>query len=329
MTADCSKSGNTSPIISVIVPVYNTPAQFLNECIESVLVQDFHLFELILVDDGSDLPTASLLDRLSQTDDRIQLLTTPNRGVSMARNAGLDIARGQYITFLDSDDCLLPGALSQLYATALNNRVKIATGGIIFENESPAREDRAVTVLPSLEAIEKLFRQRDYNWNVGPCAKLFDRSLFDDLRFSSNRYEDLELIPQIFAQVDSIACDPTPVYFYRQHPAAFTHTFSPSRLDVLDVMDRLRQTVGNLSSATDRALDDRTFSAACHVTSLLAREDKDKKYTGQADRAWTIVRKYRCQILLDPKARPKNRIGALIALLGRHAFTAIARLTTI
>ncbi|MDE6394665.1 MAG: glycosyltransferase, partial [Duncaniella sp.] len=97
-------------MISVIIPAYNAQA-YLRECLESVLAQSFSDWEVIVVDDGSTDSTAAIAQSFSARDSRVRVLSTVNRGVSAARNAALGMARGEWVTFLDSDDLLPPGAL--------------------------------------------------------------------------------------------------------------------------------------------------------------------------------------------------------------------------
>jgi len=104
---------NNSPIISVIVPVYNVE-KYLGRCLDSILKQDLQGMEIICVDDGSTDNSPDILRNYAMREPRIRVITQENRGVSSARNAGLDAAKGQWISFLDSDDELLPGAYSQL-----------------------------------------------------------------------------------------------------------------------------------------------------------------------------------------------------------------------
>ena len=92
-----------SPKISIIVPVYNVE-QYLENCINSVLNQSFRNFQLILVDDGSKDSSGEICDRFVLKDSRVKVIHKPNAGVSAARNAGIDIATGQFICFIDSDD---------------------------------------------------------------------------------------------------------------------------------------------------------------------------------------------------------------------------------
>ena len=99
--------------ISIIIPVYNAE-EYLDRCLESVLEQSFTSFEVILVDDGSTDSSPLICDRYSATDPRFRTVHKENGGVSSARNAGMDLAKGEYLMFLDSDDALLPDALERI-----------------------------------------------------------------------------------------------------------------------------------------------------------------------------------------------------------------------
>ena len=109
--------------VSVIMPAYNSEV-YIRESIDSVLAQSFTDFELIVVDDGSTDTTAAIVE--SYTDSRIRLIRQPNRGVSEARNTGIEAARGQYITFLDSDDLYYPDFLKTLYHLIRSNQAEMS-----------------------------------------------------------------------------------------------------------------------------------------------------------------------------------------------------------
>ena len=111
--------------ISIIVPVYNT-ALYLQKCIQSIINQPFCDFELLLIDDGSEDSSGSICEYYSDIDDRIKVLHLVNKGVSHARNVGLDHATGKYITFIDSDDYVNQNWLEVLFATITNNEADLA-----------------------------------------------------------------------------------------------------------------------------------------------------------------------------------------------------------
>lgn len=111
------KAMSDGVLVSVIMPVYNSEA-YIENAVDSVLRQEFDGFELIVVDDGSKDGSGAICDRLAQKDERVVVLHKPNGGICSARNAGLDLARGEYITFCDNDDEYLPGLISENYTLA-------------------------------------------------------------------------------------------------------------------------------------------------------------------------------------------------------------------
>lgn len=94
---------NMNPLLSIIVPVYNVE-KYLDECINSILIQDEIVYELLLIDDGSTDSSPIICDRFAQKDNRVKVVHRKNGWLSRARNSGLDIAKGEYVTFVDSDD---------------------------------------------------------------------------------------------------------------------------------------------------------------------------------------------------------------------------------
>ena len=119
-----------NPTISIIVPVYNTE-QYLNRCIDSILSQSFTNFELLLIDDGSTDKSGDICDEYARKDERIKVFHKKNGGVSSARNMGLDFARGEWITFVDSDDYI-----DSCFLYRFNNRMKNACFDLYFGNSA-------------------------------------------------------------------------------------------------------------------------------------------------------------------------------------------------
>ena len=117
-----------TPFLSVIVPVYNVES-YLSRCVDSILVQKVDGMEIILVNDGSRDSSGTICDEYARKDSRIRVLHKENGGLSSARNAGLDICRGEYIAFVDSDDWIEPDAYEKMLKTAKELDVKLVCGG--------------------------------------------------------------------------------------------------------------------------------------------------------------------------------------------------------
>ena len=129
------------PKISVIIPVYNTEG-FVARVIESVMAQTFADFELILIDDGSKDASGEICDRFAaKHSDKIRVAHTENHGVSSARNCGIDMATGEWITFIDSDDYVLPQYLQNLYSNAEKYNSDFVMTGIVRRYEEKPIDD--------------------------------------------------------------------------------------------------------------------------------------------------------------------------------------------
>lgn len=131
---DCK---NLSPLISVIVPVYKVE-DYLDECVESIIQQTYNNLDIILVDDGSPDNCPKKCDEWARRDSRIRVFHKKNGGLSSARNVGVENAKGKYISFIDSDDTILPDFIEQLYkAFSLSNNVGVTSVRVLRSTEGP------------------------------------------------------------------------------------------------------------------------------------------------------------------------------------------------
>lgn len=190
-----------SPFISVIVPSYNSQAT-LEKCLESIIVQSFSNFELILVDDGSIDASGALCDLYAGKDPRIKVVHKKNGGVSSARNAGLDIAHGEYVCFADSDDVVAPDWLS--------NFIKYSSEfpeSLIVENVRIEEPDRTYHCYQKSGMIDIATFWSMGNWGYS-VNKIYRRSLIEDnaIRFDETikLYEDELFIARYCSQVNSV-----------------------------------------------------------------------------------------------------------------------------
>lgn len=203
------------PKISIIVPVYNTEL-YLEKCLNSILNQSVTDFELILVDDGSTDGSGLICDNFAKNDRRVKVIHKKNAGQGIARNVGLDICKGLYITFVDSDDCIDSNYLELLLKNAEENKADISCAGVYYcENRLDALNDMEVKTYSNHLAMQKFVR--DDELNHSPVAKLFKREIFNNVRFIKLRgYEDTATIYKAFINARVVVSQKYSIYFYFQ-----------------------------------------------------------------------------------------------------------------
>ena len=308
-------------MISVIVPVYNAE-KYLSCCVDSILGQTYRDLEIILVDDGSTDRSGDICDRYARIDPRVSTVHTANGGVSRARNAGLDIMRGDWVAFVDADDELMPDFCSTMERIATESSACAVWGG--FRRDKKKRCAGAqieVGVVSASQALRDMLYQRNVDCSV--CGKLFSAALFRDLRFTAGRrYEDLDLCYRLLSQCqDPIAVADCKLYFYRRNAESFLGVFTAERLDVLTVVDDIECASGD-DVCLSAAARSRKLSANFNMFILASASGN----MGVADVCWGVVRNYRGEALMDPNVRLKNKIGALLSYLGRNTVLFAARL---
>lgn len=215
--------------ITVIVPVYNVE-KYLEKCIKSITDQTYKNLEIICVNDGSTDNSLQILTELSVKDLRIKVISQENSGVSAARNAGLDIASGDYITFVDSDDELEPDMYEVLVSLAEKYNADIAHCGYKKVHFDGSTKDVCGTgqllVQNSAEASSCLLSGQHFTGSL--CNKLYRSSLLGNIRFDTalKINEDVLFNAQMFKKADSTVFFDVPKYYYfeRKNSACFRTT---------------------------------------------------------------------------------------------------------
>ena len=204
--------------ISIVVPVYNAE-EYLDRCLHSVLDQEFSSYEVILVDDGSTDSSSLICDRYSSTDPRFVTLHQANKGVSAARNAGKNMAQGEYVMFLDADDALLPYALEFLAEWAKGEDVVVG-GYATFTCGVPSKEVKPKrTVSYKGEEYQRFFAEnitRNCELLDAPWAKLFRAKAVRGISFNEglNYAEDKLFVFEVLSKAKSAVAVSHPVYAY-------------------------------------------------------------------------------------------------------------------
>lgn len=218
-----------SPLISVIVPVFQV-AKYLDQCIASIVAQSYHNLEIILVDDGSPDECPVICDAWRAQDTRIKVLHQANEGLSCARNAGLKIATGELIGFVDSDDWLESEMYEKLVKALLETGADLAV--CRFQRE----KDGALPIrLPEKPSVKKIVIHPDdalktlLLWDnnmIANCVwnKLYRRKLIEGIKFLEKQlYEDVPWTAQVIGSANSCVCLDTVLCHYRQREGSLAH----------------------------------------------------------------------------------------------------------
>lgn len=316
------------PVISVIVPVFNT-GRFLSACLDSISAQTYGEMEVITVNDGSSDNSLEICRRYAGIDHRYKVIALPdNQGQSAARNAGLDAATGQYVTFVDSDDLISPLTIEVLYNLITSSHSDMSAVRFRrFSGKLPHESCRhgRVTIMSAHQALPDMLYQSGFNPSV--CGKLFTIESLHGMRFATGHiYEDLDFMARYLLSASRIASSTDSLYYYRRNPQSTLGSFSMKRLDVLEVTEAIESRAASdpqlLAAARDRRL-----SAAFNIFALLCRNGMARSQA--ANECWDTIRMLRISSLVNPRVRLKNKLGITASLAGRRLLTLIARHTSI
>lgn len=207
-------------LISVIIPAYNID-KYIEACVKSVMEQTYTHIEIIIVNDGSTDSTAEICNRLQQLDRRIRVIEQENQGLSAARNTGLEASLGEYITFIDGDDCIAADYLQCMYAIIKekNAQAAVIDYAVVYENKKKTTKSHLVGEDGVFDGYEILRRMVIVNNNtyVRAWGKLFERSLWEELRFPVGKiHEDEFTLYQLWGECKKVAVVDKQAYLYIQ-----------------------------------------------------------------------------------------------------------------
>lgn len=218
----------TADLITIIVPVFNVE-KYLCCCIESILCQSYWNIEILLIDDGSQDNGGEICEEYAGKDSRIRVFHTENRGLSAARNLGLQEANGKYIGFVDSDDWIEPDMFDSLLERILTTGADISVCGYWREADRSVRQvhfrDALYTGEESLVAFVH-GEMGNITWN-----KLYRKELFEGISYPVGRYfEDVFTTCRIISKCGAVVVNDSPEYHYRQRADSIVRTYSGKHL---------------------------------------------------------------------------------------------------
>lgn len=303
-------------LISVILPIYNVE-KYIDRCLNSVLRQTYTNIEIILVDDGSTDNCQKICDEYAKNDNRIKVIHKKNGGLSDARNAGIKIAKGKYITLIDSDDYVENDYVEFLYSLIKesNAEISICSHTVLYENgtklEKATHENSILDPKTTLKRI--LY---DDGIDLSAWAKMYKKELFDTVQYPKGRlFEDAATTYLLIDQCDKIAIGSESKYYYIiRSNSITTKSFSPKKMQLIDSTKEMCEYVKDKYPDLEKAADRRLMYAYLSTLSQLANS-KDK-YPKEQKELMKYIKENRKRILKDKYITKRDRLGLYSTILG-------------
>jgi glycosyltransferase involved in cell wall biosynthesis len=307
------------PLISVIVPVYKVE-EYIHKCVDSILNQTYKNLEIILVDDGSPDRCPEICDEYAVKDARVVVIHKENGGLSDARNAALDICKGDYITFVDSDDWVGANYVKSMYDALIKYKADISicrtqkiSSHKDFELVKERNEDLEVK-FDSSDALESMLYQKFFNFSA--CGKLYKAQLFRGVRYPLGKLsEDNATIYKIVHHCKNIIYSNNTGYFYCRRPHSIvTSLFTVKKMDTIyvayEILDFIQKNYSQI-----------TKSAICHLVSdsffiYLQIPIKEQEYKQYRKEIKSNILAHRKTVLLDKKAKLRVRVACAASYFG-------------
>lgn len=314
-------------LISVIVPIYNME-KYLSRCVESIRNQDHTNLEIILVDDGSTDQSAVMCDEYEKIDKRVRVIHKVNGGLSSARNAGLEIAQGDYIGFVDSDDYIASNMYSNLLYNIYGKSGTISN--VMYKRVCENGEEYLSSVIHTKnEKIESLEYLRELLLHVGDvsvCTKLFDRKIIGELRFDENRLnEDLLFMISLLSRFNEIQFVGEVGYYYFERKSSISSSYGKAVEDMVINSLSVKEYVDN--NYPEMNMEAKRFALFQHMGYLML-VPRNKAVRGNAlyENAVQYVRRNTIKNMKNPYLTCKNKLILLGLSCSPHFVAELNRL---
>lgn len=315
-----------NPLISVIIPVYKVE-KYISKCIKSVLKQTYTELEIILVDDGSPDQCGELCDEYAKTDPRIKVIHKRNGGLSDARNAGMKIAHGEYLAFIDSDDWIERDYFEVLYRLLKDYDADLSAVALCNVNEDGDEIGRShngeTHLLDATVAMENMFHRDGLPWCAQ--AKLYKRVLFDDIEYPVGvLMEDKATTYKVFAKCQKIVYSDVPLYKYLVRQGSIMRSpFSEQRMRSFAIQEELNSFLEQNYPVA--AVSAHAYTVRCAISMLCMMSASNYCDMETSEKAFSYMAKFKKEFLrasfIDKRFKTVGRvIYALRRLWGRKIY---------
>ena len=308
-----------NPIVSVIVPVYGVEP-YLQKCVDGIIGQTYTDLEIILVDDGSPDNCPKICDDYAAKDTRIKVIHQKNAGLSGARNAGIEAARGDYITFVDSDDYIDEDYIRVMLDNLTENDCDISCvkHDVIYPNKVLKEWNGKKTVYSPEEALESMLYQKDMD--VSAWGKMYRTEMFRNIRYPVGRnFEDSATTYKLIIRSKKIVLDSRPLYHYVIREASITSGSSFSKKMELiestrEMTDDIKARYPSLSKACERKMMHAYLS--CLMQTVRSADVSEETVSMLI----SYIRDHRKAVLKDRKAPARDKAAIVCIDLGYSFF---------
>ena len=307
-------------LVSIIIPVYNIKS-YITKCIESVISQSYKNLEIILVDDGSSDKSGLICDDYAKSDNRIKVIHKKNGGLSDARNVAIDVAKGDFIYFIDGDDYIHHNSISVLIEAYNNTQADIVTGGFmsVFDSSRVDLDEDfsmlSTKTVQKKEALESLMYQKDTTTSA--WGKLYKKSLFrNNIRYPKGAIcEDLPTTYKLFSRANRVSFVAVPMYMYRQREGSIIQSaFKPGRIEALDFAEQELDYIDKHFRDIRNAAINRLFMEGVFICQTISLS-KIKEHKTYWNRCVNVIKKTRLTVLTDNRSKKIYRIFALLSFM--------------
>lgn len=302
-----------NPLVSVIVPVYNVE-KYIKECVESVLNQNYKKIEVIIINDGTPDCSGEIATRLANKDERLRVIHTENKGVSSARNLGLNKAKGDYVVFVDADDILMPDFITYMLTVVERTKANFVMSRNCFKYPLDSKQltyDNIEILTSDDAAIQLLYPGKI---NIGCWNKMFKKEFLvkNNILFPKDFYmgEGLNFIIKAAQLSNCVGVGNRKVYKYRvDNPTSATTVLNvPKYFNALAALDNIDKTVKIDSGEFKKAMKYHRYLASFAAVSAVLRANKVKQYKNEYESCLSIIRQgyfsiLKCEIPNNYKLR--------------------------
>ncbi len=307
-------------LISVIVPVYNVEP-YLRRCVDSILAQTYEDLEIILVDDGATDSSGAICDEYAGKDLRVRVIHKPNGGLSSARNAGIDVAKGEYLAFVDSDDWIEESTYEYLMGLIRRFGVKLAYTGRYDVEEETGERQKGLCPKTEETIAARDFVGRIFLWdNVDSAAwdKLYHRSLFANHRYPEGKIcEDVPVTYRVILETDMVAVGNRPMYNYYHRKGSITQSRVSEKTfhftqHTAEVFAYIQERAPSLKPQAEY-LRVRSLS---HLLLVLETSGEKARFPEEYQAAKKELGKHTSFLLTSPYLGKRERLTDLLLILG-------------